>query len=393
MTQSKQADQIMMMGKLTEFGQDVVDAAKLAYERKYRALLDDGSDNAMAELCRQMGRDGFCGMTLPRAYGGMELPLLTVLRVTQAFQVCDVRLGGLSHSFNTGPMGAVVALAPEKLAQRYAQALCRGELVMAIGISEPEAGSAATGMKTRARIEGDQVVINGSKIFVSNVTEDGCTLLYCRFGTSGTPKDIGAVVVPHDAPGFTKSKGTRNMAGDIQYELYFDDCRLPADHVVVDSNAFGKLIRHYNGERLGSVARMLGNAEFCLDYAVGYVKQRRQFGRELAEFQGLQWMIADMKVKLEAAQLLTYRAAANAHGEEADALETSLAKLYVGQAAKEICDDALQLLGGYGYMTEYPIEHRLRETRGGSIYGGTLQIHRNMIAGHVLGRSNSQWKQ
>ena len=205
-----------MIGKLTEFGQDFVDAARLAYQRKYRALLEDGSPQAMQELCLQMGRDGFCGMTLPRAYGGMELPLLTVRRVTQAFQVCDLRLGGLAHAGNTGPMCAVVALAREPLRQRYAQALCRGELIMAIGISEPEAGSAATGMKTRAQIEGDHVVINGSKIFVSNVTEGGCTLLYCRFGTSGTPKDIGAGVGPHDAPGFAKSKGTRDMAGDMQ---------------------------------------------------------------------------------------------------------------------------------------------------------------------------------
>jgi alkylation response protein AidB-like acyl-CoA dehydrogenase len=381
-----------MIGKINEFGQDFVDAARQAYERRYRGLLDDGSPHAMNELRLQMGRDGFCGMTLPRAYGGLELPLLTVLRVTQAFQVCDMRLGSLSHQFNTGPMGAVAALAPESLRQRYVVPLCRGELTMAIGITEPHAGSAATGMKTKARIEGDELVINGSKIFVSNVTDSACTLLYCRFGDSGTPKDIGAVIVPHDAPGFAKSKGTLNMAGELQYELFFDNCRLPADHIVVQSNAFARLIRHYNGERLGSVARMLGNAEFCLGYAVSYVKERQQFGRDLADFQGLQWMIADMKVKLEAAQLLTYRAAANAHGEEADALETSLAKVYVSQAAKEICDDALQLLGGYGYMTEYPIEHRLRETRGGAIYGGTAQIHRNMIAGHVLGRSNSQWK-
>lgn len=380
------------MEKLTEVGQDFVDAAKRAYERRYRALLEDGSPEATTALKRQMGEDGFCGMTLPRVYGGLELPLLTVLRVTQAFQVCDVRLGGFSHRFNTGPMGAVAALAPESLRQRYVSALCRGEITMSIGISEPHAGSAATAMTTRARIEGDAVVLNGSKIFVSFADESDCTLLYCRFGNTGTPNDIGAVILPHDAPGFSLSGGTRNMAGELQYELYMDDCRLPADHVVVQNNAFGKLIKHYNGERLGSVARQLGNAEFCLHYAIDYIKQRQQFGRELADFQGLQWMIADMKVKLDAAQLLTWRAAANAHGEEADALETSVAKVYVAQAAKEICDDALQLLGGYGYMMEYPIEHRLRETRGGALYGGTTQIHKNMIAGHMLGRSNSQWK-
>lgn len=379
------------IGNLMEFGQEIVDSARFAYERRYRALLEDGSPDAMRELKLQMGRDGFCGMTIPHEYGGMELPLLTTLRVTQLFQVCDARLGGLSHRFNTGPMGAVAALAPEPLRRRYVMPLCRGELSMAIGISEPEAGSAATAMRTRARISGDEVIINGSKTFVSNVADSECTLLYCRFSDSGSPKDIGAIILPHDAPGLTIS-GFRNMADETQHQMFMDDCRVPLDHVVVQSNAFGRLIRHYNGERLGSVARMLGNAEFCLGYAINYIKERKQFGRELADFQGLQWMIAEMKVKLDAAQLLTYRAAANAHGEEADPLETSIAKVYVSQAAKEICDDALQLLGGYGYMVEFPIEHRLRETRGGAIYGGTAQIHKNMIAGHLLGRSNSQWK-
>ena len=144
--------------------------------------------------------------------------------------------------------------------------------------------------------------------------------------------------------------------------------------------------------RVEVTAMCTGMAREALEAAIKWSKLRHVDGHPISEFQGLQWMIADMKVKLDAAQLLTYRAAANAHGEEADALETSIAKVYAAQATKEICDDALQLLGGYGYMMEYPIEHRLRETRGGAIYGGTTQIHKNMIAGHMLGRSKSQWK-
>jgi alkylation response protein AidB-like acyl-CoA dehydrogenase len=162
-------------------------------------------------------------------------------------------------------------------------------------------------------------------------------------------------------------------------------------NIVADGNAFGRLISSYNVERLGSIARMLGSAQASYEYALDYVQQRRQFGRALADFQGLQWMLADMKVKLEAAQLLTWRAAANTEAGLPSPLETSVAKVYVAQAAKEICDDAIQLLGGYGYMTEYPVEARYREVRGGSIYGGTLQVHKNMIAGHILKRRNSQW--
>ena len=162
--------------------------------------------------------------------------------------------------------------------------------------------------------------------------------------------------------------------------------------MLATGNAFGRLISVYNIERLGSIARMLGSAQSAYEFALGYVQQRKQFGRELADFQGLQWMLADMKVKLEAAQLLTWRAAANTAIGLPSPLETSVAKVYVAQAAKEVCDDAIQLLGGYGYMTEYPVEARYREVRGGSIYGGTMQIHKNMIAGHILKRKNSQWK-
>jgi alkylation response protein AidB-like acyl-CoA dehydrogenase len=147
----------------------------------------------------------------------------------------------------------------------------------------------------------------------------------------------------------------------------------------------------YNAERLGSIARMLGSAQASFDLAVEYSKQRKQFGREISDFQGLQWMLADMKVKLEAAQLLTYRAAANAGHGLPNRAETSIAKVFTAQAAREICDDAIQIFGANGYMKEFPLSQRYAEVRGGSIYGGTIQIHKNMIAGEILGRSNNQW--
>jgi alkylation response protein AidB-like acyl-CoA dehydrogenase len=314
------------------------------------------------------------------------------LLVIQAVQKVDSLMGGLSHRTSTGAVGAVLEIGSDAQKDKFVAAVAQGSIGISIGISEPDAGSAATALRTRARIDGDSVVLDGQKLFVSAARYHDYTLVYCRFGTMGRASDIGAVLVPHGASGLSISGGTLNMAGERQYELFFSDCRVPRANVIAEGNAFGKLISVYNVERLGSIARMLGSAQASFDYAVDYVKQRRQFGRELADFQGLQWMLAEMKVKLEAAQLLTWRAASNAAAGLPSPIETSVAKVYVAQAAKEICDDAIQLLGGYGYMTEYPVEARYREVRGGSIYGGTVQIHKNMIAGHVLGRKNSQWK-
>ncbi len=351
----------------------------------------EGTPEALNRLRKTMAENGLLGLNLPSEYGGLNMPLLDTLLLLQTVQRVDSTMGGLTHRTSTGAVGAVLELGNEEQRKTFVGGVARGEIGISIGITEPEAGSAATAMKTRARIEGDDVVINGQKIFISAARDNHATLLYCRFGTTGRASDIGAVLLPHDAPGLTISSGTVNMAGERQYELFFSDCRVPRANILADGNAFGKLISVYNVERLGSIARMLGSAQASYEYALNYVKERKQFGRDLADFQGLQWMLAEMKVKLEAAQLLTWRAAANTAIGLPSPLETSVAKVYVAQAAKEICDDAIQLLGGYGYMTEYPVEGRYREVRGGSIYGGTLQIHKNMIAAHILKRKNSQW--
>lgn len=351
----------------------------------------EGTAEALNRLRGEMARNGLLGLNLPAEYGGLAMPLLDTLLLLQTVQKIDSTMGGLTHRTSTGAVGAVLELGNEAQRKTFVGGVARGEIGISIGITEPDAGSAATAMKTRARIEGDDVIVNGQKIFISAARDNHATLLYCRFGTTGRASDIGALIVPHDAPGLSISKGTVNMAGERQYELFFADCRVPRANILAEGNAFGKLISVYNVERLGSIARMLGSAQASLEDTVRYLQQRRQFGRELADFQGLQWMVAEMKIKLEAAQLLTWRAAANTAIGLPSPLETSIAKVYVAQAAKEICDDAIQLHGGYGYMTEYPVEGRYREVRGGSIYGGTLQIHKNMIAGHVLKRKNSQW--
>jgi alkylation response protein AidB-like acyl-CoA dehydrogenase len=379
--------------QLSDRQRELMDAAREVYRRKLEPLVSDDSVEGVHALRRTMAEQGLLGLNMPEAYGGVGLPLLDTLLIIQTLQSCAPILGGLAHRTSTGAVGAIAEYGTEDQRQRFVAPLCRGEIGISIGITEPEAGSAATAMKTRARVEGDRVILNGSKQFVSFVNYNQYTVVYCRFGNTGRARDIGAVIVPHDAPGFSHSSGTLNMADELLFELYFDDCEVPRENVLLDGEAFGKLISVYNAERLGSVSRMLGSAEAAYDYALAYSQERRQFNREICDFQGIQWMLADMRVKLDAAKLLTYRAAANASATGLPVpVETSIAKVFTAQAAKEICDDAIQILGANGYTKEYPLAHRYAEVRGGSIYGGTLQIHKNMIASAILDRRISQWK-
>lgn len=380
--------------QFTERQVELMTAGRKIYERHLEPLLDqsDGAEK-IAALRLAMAEHGLLGLNLPEDQGGLGLPLLDTILVTQTMQYCSSTVGGISHRSSTGAVGAIAEYGTDDQRERFVRPLCEGKIGISIGITEPEAGSAATAMKTRARIEGDEVVINGRKQFVSAVDVNHCTLLYCRFGTTGKASDIGAVVVPHDAPGFSRSKGTVNMADELLFELYLDECRVPLSNVLIDGGAFGKLISVYNAERLGSISRMVGSAEASYDYALAYSKERKQFNREISDFQGIQWMLADMRVKLDAAKLMLYRAAANASSNGLpNPTETSIAKVFVAQAARQICDDAIQILGANGYTKEYPMVHRYAEVRGGSIYGGSLQIHKNMIASAILERPISQWR-
>lgn len=379
--------------RLSDRQKELIRTAREVYERKLQRLADDHSEKGVARLREAMAEYGLLGLNMPEQYGGMGLSLLDTVLMIQTLQACAPALGALAHRSSTGAVGAIAEFGTPAQREKFVAGVCKGEIGISIGITEPEAGSAATAMRTSARIEGDTVVINGQKQFVSFVNHNHYTVVYCRFGKTGKASDIGAVIVPHDAPGFKHSKGTLNMADELLFELYFDECRVPRENILFDGNAFSKLISVYNAERLGSISRMLGSAQAAFEFALEYSKTRRQFDREICEFQGLQWILADMKVKLEAAQLMTYRAAANAAETGLPVpLETSVAKVYTAQAAKEICDDAIQILGANGYTKEYPLAHRYAEVRGGSIYGGTLQIHKNMIAAAILGRKISQWK-
>jgi alkylation response protein AidB-like acyl-CoA dehydrogenase len=358
------------------------------------AFKPETEDQYRARL-KKLGDQGLLGMTAPVEHGGGGLSYFDALLAVEEMAKYDPRSAGEMHTNGTGTASHLWVLGTPEQQERWLRPICEGRMRCAIAMTEPEAGSAATEMTTTATLspEGDAYVVNGGKIFISGGKHADIFITYARFGTGSAEeggKNIGALVLEKDTPGFSILRNDHNMADEDQAQLLFDDCRVPAGNVLVTGNAFGRLIRIYNRNRLSGVAQALGMATASYDDALRHMQVRRQFGRELADFQGLQWMLADMATQLNACRATLYQAALSEVDGDLEPLQVSMAKVFIAETCVRICDMAIQLFGGYGYMADSPVNQRYRRVRGTAIYGGTMQIHRNMIAARILGRRNDQ---
>src|SRR5215475_3162689 len=261
-------------------------------------------------------------------------------------------------------------------------------MVISLGMSEPDAGSAVTDLVTSARQDGAHYVINGSKVFSTFSPDAEIFLVYLRYGPG--LGGIGSVIVERGTPGFTIGKPSSFMSGEEWSELHFENCRIPAENVLLGPGGFKKQIAAFNVERLGNSARSLAFGRYAYERAREYVGMRRQFGRPLCEFQGLQWKFAEMAIKLEGAQLLLYRAAANADRGMPSAYETAVAKAACNQAGFEVASEAVQIMGAMGYSQDSLVEWCMRRCRGWMIAGGSTEMMKNRIAEHIFDRRFDQ---
>ncbi|RYY94316.1 MAG: acyl-CoA dehydrogenase, partial [Comamonadaceae bacterium] len=251
-----------------------------------------------------------------------------------------------------------------------------------------EAGSAVTELQTSARIEGDMVVVNGTKVFSTHSPDADLFLVYVRFGPG--LDGIGSVLVDRGTPGLQVGPPSAFMSGEAWSQLFFDDCRIPVGNILLGEGGFRKQIAGFNVERLGNSARSLALGQYCFEQARSYAMTRQQFGRPLCEFQGLQWKFADMKLKLELAQLALYKAVLEGEGGLPTAQGTALAKLACNQAGWDVANEALQVMGALGYSQDTLVEYCVRRTRGWMIAGGSIEMLKNRIAEGVFGRSFPQ---
>ena len=347
-------------------------ARKLA-EGQFRASAFKWKGEYPATNEKILREQGFFGVSLPQEYGGGGLSLLEDLLILgEIGRVCPDTAFALTLA---GPPRIIAELGSEGLKRIYLPAFCRDGQKIGIAISEAEAGSAVTELRTRARVEGDRVILDGGKIFISHADICAAFLTFVKFD-----EGIGAVIVDQGTPGLELGKPDINMAGHRQYTLFFDGCKISSEKILArGKDAFKRLIQAFNAERCLSAAWAVSIALCAFDFAVEYAQQRRQFGRRIGEFQGIRWMLAEMAMKIEAARLLTYQAAA-----EPTRLKSSMAKATASEMVEKVTSDALQIFGGYGYMREHPLEYLYRLARGRRIAGGTVEVQKNMMADELL---------
>jgi alkylation response protein AidB-like acyl-CoA dehydrogenase len=289
---------------------------------------------------------------------------------------------------NFGPIRVLAQYGSAFQKQTYLKPLLEGRSVISVGMTEPDAGSAVTDLQTTAKADKGGYRIQGSKLFVTHSGYADLVLTYVRFGEG--VGGIGSVLVDTKAKGFQRGKPSSFMSGEEWAEIRFDDVFVKDDMVLLKEGGFKKQIAGFNVERIGNTARSLALGRYAYERARAWAMERKQFGRLLCEFQGLQWKFAEMKMKLDAGQLLLYRAAANADRGFPSADETAIAKAFCNQAGFEVASEALQVMGGLGYSQEELVEYCLRRCRGWMIAGGSIEILKNRIAEGIFERSFSQ---
>jgi hypothetical protein len=340
------------------------------------------------DVAKLMHAQGLMGITIPQADGGVGGTLMdAVIAIEQVAAACP-RSADVVQFGNFGPIRTFAEYATPAQKARWLPRLLRGDMVISLGMTEPDAGSAVTELVTTARTEGSHYVVNGTKVFSTFSPDAEIFLIYLRYGPG--LDGIGSVIVERGTAGFTVGASSRFMSGEEWSELHFENCRIPADNVLLGPGGFKKQIASFNVERLGNSARALALGRYAYTAARDYVSTREQFGRPLCEFQGLQWKFADMAIKLESAQLLLYRAAANADNGLPSAYETAVAKAACNQAGFEVAHEAVQAMGALGYSSETLVEYCMRRCRGWMIAGGSIEMLKNRIAEHVFDRRFDQ---
>ncbi len=365
-------------------------------EVKPLAIEVDETEEFPVETVKKMAKAGFLGIPIPKEYGGQGCDVLTyAMCVEELAKVCGTTsiIVSAHTSLCCDP---ILTYGTEEQKQKYLPDLASGRKIGAFGLTEPGAGTDAQGQQTKAVLDGDEWVLNGSKIFITNGKQADVYIVIAVTGTveknGRKSKEISAFIVEKGTPGFTFGTKEKKMGirGSSTYELIFTDCRIPKENLLGQKGkGFGIAMHTLDGGRIGVAAQALGIGEGALDRTVAYVKERKQFGRTIAQFQNTQFQLANMATQAQAAQLLVYRSARMKDQYAKDhktsySVEAAQAKLYAAEMAMDVTTKAVQLHGGYGYTREYEVERMMRDAKITEIYEGTSEVQRMVISGALL---------
>ena len=347
----------------------------------------DVTERFPMENVKKMGELGMMGIPFPTEFGGAGGDVLSyILAVEELSKVCATT--GVILSAHTSLCASLInenGTPAQK--EKYLRDLCTGNKIGAFGLTEPGAGTDAAGQQTTAVLDGDNYILNGSKIFITNGGVADTFIIFAMTDKSKGTKGISAFIVEKGFQGFSigKKEDKLGIRASSTTELIFENCIVPKENLIGrEGKGFGIAMKTLDGGRIGIAAQALGIAEGALEEAIKYMKERKQFGRPISAFQGLQWMVAEMSTKIEAARFLVYKAAWLKENKQPYSVYAARAKLYAAEVAMDVTTKAVQLFGGYGYTKEYPIERMMRDAKITEIYEGTSEVQKMVISGSLL---------
>lgn len=339
------------------------------------------------ETLEKMQKNGFLGIPFAKEFGGQGCDTLTyVLAIEEISKVCATTGVILSAHTSLGAAPINDLGTPEQK-EKFLRPLISGEKLGAFGLTEPEAGTDAAGQQTTAKLDGDEYVLNGSKIFITNAGPADTYIVFAMTDKSQGTRGISAFIVEKGTPGFETGHKEMKMGirGSATRELVFTDCRIPKENLLGrEGRGFGIAMGTLDGGRIGIAAQALGIAQGALDKSIAYVKERKQFGRPIANFQNTQFTLATMATEVESARMLVYKAAVAKDTQRRYSFEAAMAKLKASEVASFVTNRAVQLHGGYGYIQDYDVERMMRDAKITEIYEGTSEVMRMVISGTIL---------
>ncbi|PFG15225.1 acyl-CoA dehydrogenase [Bacillus sp. es.036] len=346
------------------------------------------TDRFPREVIKRMGELGLMGIPIPEAYGGAEMDYTSYIIAIHELSKVSATVGVILSVHTSVGTLPILAFGTEEQKKRYIPKLATGEYLGAFALTEPSSGSDASSMKTRAVKDGDHYILNGSKIFITNGGEADTYVAFARTNPDEKgSKGVTAFIIERDMPGFSVGKKEKKMGlnGSNTVEIIFEDCRVPVENRLgEEGQGFKIAMANLESGRIGIAAQSLGIAEAALNYATAYAKERHQFGKPIGQHQGLGFKLADMATEVEAAKLLTYRAADLKNHGTPCMQEVSMAKLFASKAAVKASIEAVQVYGGYGYTKDYPVERLFRDAKVCEIYEGTSEIQKIVISRNLM---------
>ena len=366
---------------------EVRDLARDTAEREFRdrALDWEHSGEFPWRNIKLLADRGLLGIALPEKYGGGGGSWLHAALVLEEIGRCCYTTAMAALGELGVQTQAILQYGTEAQKEKYLPAVAAGELICAICITEPDSGSDVAAMSTTATQDGNDIILNGRKTLISRANVAGLFLVYTRFADNDEDRPIGAVLVDRDTPGLTVTEKYATLGREGLYGLAFEDCRIPADNILVRGDGFRKMLSAFNGQRCLNASISVGIAQGAQDAALAYAKERVAGGKPLGAHQGIRWILADNAIQIEAARMLVHRAAAQAGDGFPSRYESAVAKTFANEMALKVTDNVMQIFGGHGWIEEMPAERYLRWARYGPLGGGTPHIQRNGISRHLLG--------